>query len=90
MREMNAPGPHTAFDLLEQEASALAHEASGAGLDVPTWIIALQEEVETARRRDDYAEESELDRRLPQVPLPADEIQRQLDECEKRREADGE
>jgi len=40
---------HSLFDQLEEEIAELTEEPSGVGLDVPTWLIALEEEVERVR-----------------------------------------
>ena len=40
-----------AFELLEAEIADLASEPHGAGLDVPDWLAALEDEVTAARSR---------------------------------------
>jgi hypothetical protein len=54
-------GAHPAFDRLEQELIDLSREPNGAGLDIPDWLSALDEEV--------AASQSELngDHALPQL-----------------------
>ena len=84
LREMTNPEPHTAFDLLEQEAAALAQEPTGAGLDVPAWIVALEEEV-NAVRVENVSHNIETSRQdIPHVLLSAEEIKRQLDQWDQR------
>ncbi len=52
IREVRTGGPCRTFELLHQEASLLTRKPTGAGLDVPTWLIALEEEVHRACRMD--------------------------------------
>ena len=42
-------GDRTAIAALEQEIASLAHEPAGAGLDLPDWLAALEEEVSMVR-----------------------------------------
>src|SRR5205823_6369260 len=54
--------PSTAFNLLEQELSDWAEHPTGAGLDVPSWLAALEHETEQVvarlRRRSAPTDES--------------------------------
>jgi hypothetical protein len=72
--------PATAFSILEQEASELAQEPSGAGLDPPDWLDALEEEVSRVSSRRVGLDAESADRRLepPAVQLTWEEIQSQL------------
>ena len=70
--------PPAAFVTLEEEADAVAAQPCGAGLDMPAWIIDLQEEVTVAAaagRQDG----SSLDwtRRVPRRAMSLEEVQRQ-------------
>lgn len=47
--EAQRGGPHPIFDLLEQETEALTRQPTGVGLDVPPWLLALEEEVDRVR-----------------------------------------
>ena len=70
-----------AFPVLEQEAGELAAEPGGAGLDVPDWIIALEEESAAALLElESGGNADELS--LPWVRLNWDEIQNQLSNWE--------
>jgi hypothetical protein len=67
------------FDQLEREAVALADEPTGAGLDLPDWLMSLEEEVDRACSpgvRVDLS--AELIDRMPIVRLTWEEIQQQL------------
>jgi hypothetical protein len=65
---------------LQQEIADLAQEPTGAGLDLPDWLAALEDEVSMVRcrRRRHAAEEAPL--QLCQVRLTWDEWQRQIAE----------
>jgi hypothetical protein len=70
----------SAFALLEQESSQLASEPCGAGLDLPDWLEALEEEVARAtasRHAWDPSSADSLDD-LPRTPLTWEEIESQL------------
>ncbi|WP_164102770.1 hypothetical protein [Candidatus Laterigemmans baculatus] len=45
-----------AFHIIEQEADLLTRHPTGAGLDVPAWLLSLDEEVETVLQRRENAE----------------------------------
>jgi hypothetical protein len=72
-------GSQKAFTLLERETDSLTRVPTGAGLDVPDWLEALEEEVERLRRplhaRTDDESLREL---LPQTLLSYDETMAQL------------
>jgi hypothetical protein len=68
-----------AFDALEREIASLANEPSGAGLDLPDWLAALEDEVTTARSRYNYQSLSDrLNSRIGQVRLSWSELLEQL------------
>ena len=70
-----------AFTILEREISGLAVEPSGAGLDVPDWLAALEEEVTQARSQSARQPTFDrLGRRIGQVLLSWDEVQEQLED----------
>ncbi len=69
------------FEALESEIANLIGEPCGAGLDVPDWVAALEDEVTTIRRtRRHNPPEDSLLARIQQVTLPWEELQRQLGE----------
>jgi hypothetical protein len=70
------------FTALEAEASQLAQEPTGAGLDLPDWLVILEEEVDRAASPHD--ESSDDLQGFPRVPLSWDEIQTQLAKWEVR------
>jgi hypothetical protein len=77
--EAASSGDAAAFAALEAEIESLSAEPAGAGLDVPDWLSALEEEVTTIRcaRRHRESGDDAL-RRLPQVRLSWQELQEQL------------
>lgn len=84
--EAGQDGPKPIFELLEQEAESLAKHPTGVGLDVPTWLMALEDEVEQVRNPlHRHAEREELRARIPQRPLTLDEAQEQLDQLLRRK-----
>jgi hypothetical protein len=66
---------------LTGEIGSLASEPSGAGLDLPDWLAALEEEVTVARSRMQHqSSAARLIRRIGQVRLTWDELLSQLDD----------
>ena len=67
------------FDSLQQEISSLAEEPAGAGLDLPDWLGALEDEVSAVRcRRRHQQGEEDGPRRIEQARLSWDEWQQQI------------
>jgi hypothetical protein len=80
---MNGDGRRrrAAFEALEGEISELVSEPHGAGLDVPDWLAALEDEVTEARSRLSHVSSSDrLSRRIGQVQMSWNEILEQLGE----------
>lgn len=67
------------FNALKEEIADLAEEPSGAGLDLPDWLEALEEEVSSVRckRRNEQAAD-DIPQGLEQVRLSWDEWQQQI------------
>jgi len=64
---------------LKQEIADLAQEPAGAGLDLPDWLEALEEEVSTVRcKRRNQHPADDAPRRIEQVRLNWEEWQRQI------------
>lgn len=86
IEEARRGGPCPCFELLEHEAEVLTRNPTGAGLDVPGWIEALEEEVElqygAAQHR---IEELDLGNLIPLRALSMEEVQQQLDDWEETR-----
>ncbi len=76
--------PPNEFTLLEQETELLTREPTGVGLDVPTWLIAIEDEVEDVRgpsRIIGSAMQSEI---IPQINITFEDARRQIDEWSSR------
>jgi hypothetical protein len=68
-----------AFDLLVQELHLMMREPTGVGLEVPAWLVALQEEVDRVLDQEHNALSSNrLERAIPLVNLSLEEIRSQL------------
>ena len=74
--------PSEAFTQLAAEAELMMQVPSGVGLDVPPWLVALEEEVERIRNAAQLfgpaAAAADLDAILPQRPLSLEEMYLQL------------
>ena len=78
---VQGPDRSEAFAALEREISSLSSEPSGAGLDLPDWLAALEDEVTTARSRFNHQPSSDrLANRIGQVQLSWQELLEQLEE----------
>jgi len=72
-----------AFDELRRETAELTREPTGAGLDVPAWLAALEEEVDRiCRPRRQEGDELEPPLVISPMSLSWDEAWRQLEEGE--------
>ncbi len=70
-----------AFATLEREISSLTSEPTGAGLDLPDWLAALEDEVTTARSRFNHKPSSDrLAHHIGQKQLAWQELLDQLEE----------
>jgi hypothetical protein len=80
MQDAETDRESSRFELLEAEAEMLARTPTGAGLDVPGWLAALEEEVERLAKR---SSSSEIDPEglmtIPMCPLSIDALNEQLD-----------
>jgi hypothetical protein len=65
---------------LQQEIADLAQEPTGAGLDLPDWLAALEDEVSMIRCRQRRHAAEDAPRHICQVRLAWDEWQRQIAE----------
>ncbi len=68
------------FELFESEIQELTKTPTGVGLDVPTWIAAIEDEVESQLRGDhDRTWEEEIQAAVPTQPMTLEQAQSQLD-----------
>ncbi|RCS52888.1 hypothetical protein DTL42_08655 [Bremerella cremea] len=69
MTNMGTEEASIAFNLLYEEAEALVQEPSGVGLDIPTWLKALDEEVTKVELKETFVAENESWQPSEAIPL---------------------
>lgn len=77
-------GQYPSLELLERETALLTREPTGVGLDLPAWLMALEDEVDSARRPAHEKHDQTLQAIIPYAVLAPQEVKRQLDEWTKR------
>ncbi len=78
--------PGTNFALLRNEIALLTREPTGVGLDVPAWLMALEEEVSAVTQGEPDADPTTpWDVVIPQATISLEETQRQLEKWSARR-----
>ena len=81
MRDCQCPQNSSCFEMLEQEAETMVEECGGVGLDIPPWLITLEEEVDRVRRpafeRDEHDLLAEV---LPQTALTQEQLEELLND----------
>jgi hypothetical protein len=79
IRESKTPGPKSSFEMLSVETDILTREPTGVGLDVPAWLVALEEQVDRIRQPKHQRNDDDYFRGvLPQLLLSAEGIEQQL------------
>lgn len=68
-----------AFELLEKEAEALTKQPMGVGLEVPAWLIQLDQEVDLQRVAVPGSPTSVTDSLIDPAPLSLEALQKELD-----------
>ena len=87
IEEAKQGGECTKFEILDHDTAYLTREPTGVGLDVPAWLVALEEEVEQALRpRHLRQEDDDLEGIVPQVFLSQSEARRQLNRWANRQD----
>jgi hypothetical protein len=87
MEEARLGGEAPKFEMLEFETASLTREPTGVGLDVPAWLVALEEEVDLALRPTHLRhDEVDLAAILPPRLLTHDQAKAQLDQWTARQE----
>lgn len=72
MRQLRASDKEEsrAFDLLVQEAHLMMREPTGVGLDIPTWLLMLEEEVDRVLHNNRNAPQVQrLEKAVPAIPI---------------------
>jgi hypothetical protein len=87
VEEARAGGPAPKFELLQQDTEYLTREPTGVGLDVPAWLVALEEEVDAVLQA--YyqgSEEGNIAEYIAPILLSYDEARQKLDHWASRQE----
>jgi hypothetical protein len=75
----NEGKPSSEFELLQVETEMFTREPSGVGLDLPDWLLALEEELEETSSPCNEVAEVMRENCLPLVALTLDEIKAELE-----------
>jgi hypothetical protein len=68
-----------AFDLLVEEAHLMMREPTGVGLDIPAWLLMLEEEVDRVlQNHKAFPQTQRLERSVPWIVVPYANIQSQF------------
>ncbi|MFY7876538.1 MAG: hypothetical protein ACOVQM_13885, partial [Pirellula sp.] len=68
-----------AFDLLVQEAHLMMREPTGVGLDIPAWLLMLEEEVDRVLHNNRNAPQLQrLECAVPVIPVSSKQLQEQF------------
>jgi hypothetical protein len=79
MREARCSEGRAAFEMLERATEAMTRRPTGAGLDTPAWLAAIEDEVERVRRPPhEKAVETEFRALAPLSPCSLEEVRRQI------------
>lgn len=76
--EVRRGQPTVTMTALEQEIQDFAETPTGAGFDVPTWIVALEQEVEQVTATPSQPGRDVRTLKLPQTQLSVEEVQQQI------------
>jgi len=80
MRQLRSSDQHSrAFELLVQELHLMMREPTGVGLEIPAWLMVLQEEVDRVLDQEhNTLHSNRLERAIPLVSLSLEEVRSQL------------
>jgi hypothetical protein len=80
IEELRGGRPPAALQQLEEQVGRFTQETLGAGFELPSWLEALEQEVEQAQWQVVEQDDETLDPhiRIPQVRLSRAEVERQL------------
>jgi len=85
LRSDNGLKHSPAFDLLVQEAHLMTREPTGVGLDIPGWLVALEEEVDRVQEGNHVSKNLPRHESIvPMLPISAEAIEAQLAATAKR------
>ncbi len=82
MEEAERGGPRPVFELLEHETEVLTRESTGLGFDIPTWLLALEDEVDRARQpTHHYNFDKQIITAVEASALTREQVAEQLRDC---------
>ncbi len=85
IEEARQGGEAPKFEMLQHDINFLTREPTGVGLDVPAWLVALEEEVEDVLHADYRGcPEQDLAAVIPPVLLTYDQARQQLEDWTRR------
>jgi hypothetical protein len=71
-----------AFELLVQEAHLMMREPTGVGLEIPAWLVMIEEEVDRVVHQHMHMPQVQrLERAVPSILVPLEDIRRQLQQA---------
>ncbi len=77
--QVGQAGPHHSFEILEEETALLMREPTGSGVEAPSWLLALEQEVEILEHRRQGRSRGDTEHPLLEpVILTSDQIEEQL------------
>jgi hypothetical protein len=86
MEEQDQQQPSNSFKMLQVETDLLTREPSGVGLDVPAWLVALEEEVATVLQNEtEWNQARQLEVMIPQSGMTLEQAQKQLEKWAARK-----
>jgi len=86
MEEARQGGPFPTFELLQHETEVLTREPTGVGLDIPAWLLALEDEVDAATRPEAESDAAlAADAMIPQTTLSYFDIETQINQWKDER-----
>jgi hypothetical protein len=85
MEEAERGGPAPRFESLERETDLLMQQPGGAGLDLPNWLAALEDEVLFQQNPGwRYEQEDRLSKIVPRITMSCEDVLEQLEELSNR------
>ena len=85
VEQVGQPGPHHAFEILEEESDLLMRNPVGSGVEAPSWLVALEQEIATLQdRRYDRPGRDHDESMIEPVRLSIDQIEEQFERLRER------
>ena len=81
VEQVGKPGPHHAFEILEEESALLMRNPVGSGVEAPAWLVALEQEIKFIHSsKDARALRSSEESLITSVRLTQEQVEQQLEE----------